>query len=201
MTESTPSATSPMSPTPSEVLNLLRQGRQVLLVEGIICLVGGFLAIVFAGVASLWVDVLLGVLCVLIGVLGLIRSGAGGGEHRGSTAFSGVLLLILGALLLIWPFEGLQAMTLVLAIFSLLRGLSDLLGVPWRSTVAPGLQVLSGCAGLLLGILLLAWYPSDALWAPGLLFGMQLIMLGMMLMALWNAASVPIARGPVAHDS
>jgi len=201
MTGSSTSSTTATNPTTNEVMNVLRQGRQVLLVEGLVCLIGGLLAIVFAGIASLWVDVLIGVLCVMIGVLGLTRVVAGGGEHRGSTGLSAVLLLILGALLLIWPFEGLQAMTLVLAIFSLLRGLSDVLGVPWRSAVAPGLQVLSGVAGLALGVLLLAWYPSDALWAPGLLFGVQLMLLGMMLMSLWNAASVPVARASVTQGS
>lgn len=196
MADTTADKTTPTMPSPADVMDMLRRGRSVLLVEGIVCLVGGFLAIMFAGIASLWVDLLLGILCIVIGFLGLLRSGVGGSEHRGATALTGVLLLTLGLLLLIWPFEGLEAITLVLAIFSLIRGFSDLLGVPWRSSVSPGLQVISGCAGLLLGGLLLWWYPSDALWAPGLLFGVQFLMLGMLLMSLWNAASTPVAEPP-----
>lgn len=189
-------ATTPTQPTPAQVQELLRQGKGLLLFEGIVCLLGGMFAIIFPVIASEGLELVLGVLAVMLGVLGLIRSMSGGVEHRASTAGSAILIGALGVLLLVWPFEGLEAITIVLGIVSLIRGVSDLTGFPFRSLTAPGLQVISGIAGILVAVLLFIWYPSDALWAPGLLFGIQLIFFGMMLLSLWNAVGNSVAAPP-----
>lgn len=182
--------------TPAQVQELLRQGRGLLLFEGIVCLLGGLFAIMFPVIASEGLELMLGVLAVMLGVLGLLRSVAGGVEHRVSTALSAVLIGVLGVLLLMWPFEGLEALTLLLGIVSLIRGIADLTGFPHRSITSPGLQIISGIAGIVVAAMLFAWYPSDALWAPGLLFGIQLIFFGMMLMSLWSAVSGSVASPP-----
>ena len=188
--------TAPQAATPGQVQRMLRQGRGLLLFEAVVCLIGALFSMLFPVIASEGLEILLGVSCLAIGVIGIIRSIAGGVEHRGAAALSAVLIGVLGALLLIWPFEGLEAITLLLAVGSFIRGLADVSGFPHRSAVAPGLQVVSGCAGLLVGVLLVLWYPSDALWAPGLLFGVQLIFFGMMLLTLWNAVGGVIADPP-----
>jgi len=186
----------PTRPTPAQVQELLRQGRGLLLFEGWVCLVGGLLAILFPVIASEGLELMLGVLAVMLGVLGLLRSVAGGVEHRLSTALSSILIGALGVLLLMWPFEGLEAITLVIGIVSLIRGLADLFGFPHRSVTSPGLQLISGVAGILVAGLLFLWYPSDVMWAPGLLFGIQLIFFGMMLLSLWSAVVGPTASPP-----
>ena len=184
------------SMTPSQVHRLLQQGRGLLLIEAIICLAGGALSVLFPVLASEGLEIMLGFICLGLGILSLIRSVMGGVEHRGATAATGVLLGVLGALLLIWPFEGLEALTLLLAAGVFVRGFADCTGVPHRSTIAPGLQIVSGIAGIIVGVLLVLWYPSDALWAPGLLFGIQLIFFGMMLYTLWVAVGGVIADPP-----
>jgi uncharacterized membrane protein HdeD (DUF308 family) len=75
----------------------------------------------------------------------------------------------------------------------------DLVGKPSRSSTNAGLQVISGIAGILLGILLLIWYPNDAEWAPGLLFGIQLLFLGFATLAVWNALDHP-SVGSMLHE-
>ncbi len=188
--------TASTAPGPDQILQMLRKGRGILRFEAVLCTLGGMAAIIFPVFASQGIELLLGVLCLMIGLLGVIRSVAGGVEHRAATFGSAVLIGVLGALLLIWPFEGLEAITLLLAIGSLVRGFADLLGFPHRSTVAPGVQVLSGVAGILVGGLLIWWYPGDVTWAPGLLFGIQLIFIGMTLWALCGAVASPVARPP-----
>ncbi len=195
-----PSATS-IGMSPSEIQQALRQGRGLLLFEAIVCLIGGLLAMAFPVIVSEGLEVFLGFLCAFLGVLGLVRCVVGGTEHLGSTAVTSVLMLILGALLLIWPFGGLEALTLLLAAASLVRGFADLFGLPTRSVTAPGLQVLSGMASLILGILLLLWYPSDALWAPGLLFGIQLIFFSLMMFSLWSVVRDPLVDPPATQSS
>ena len=189
-------ASAPTAPGPDEILDMLRKGRGVLRFEAALCTVGGMAAIIFPVFASQGIELLLGILCLLIGVLGIIRAIVGGVEHRAATFGSALLIGVLGALLLIWPFEGLKAITLLLAIGSLVRGAADLSGFPHRSAVAPGMQVLSGIAGIAVGGLLLWWYPGDVTWAPGLLFGIQLIFIGMTLWALCSAVGSPVATPP-----
>lgn len=182
--------------TPAQVHELLRQGKGLILFEGVVCLLGGAFAVIFPFIASVGLELMIGILAVMIGVLGLLRSVAGGTEHRVATAISALLIGVLGVLLLLWPFEGLEALTLLLGIVSLIRGIADLTGFPYRSMTSPALQVISGVAGILVAAMLFAWYPSDALWAPGLLFGIQLIFFGMMLMSLWSAVNGAVASPP-----
>ena len=159
-------------PTPAQVQELLRQGRGVLLFEAVICIVGGFFAILFPFFASAGIELMLGILCTMLGVLGV--------------------------LLLMWPFEGLEAITLVLAVSCLVRGIAELSGFPHRSVMAPGMQMISGVAGIVIAGLLFWWYP-DVLWAPGLFFGIQLLFFGMMLVTLWNIAGAPVANPPATN--
>ncbi len=188
--------TSVSQPSPAQVQELLRQGKALILFEGVICLLGGVLAILFPVVASEGLELFLGGLCAVLGVLGLVRCLVGGVEHRLATVVTSGLLLVLGVLMLLWPLEGLEAITLLLAAGSFIRGVADVSGFPARSVHAPGLQVISGLAGIVIAVLLALWYPSDALWAPGLLFGIQLLFFGMMLMSLWSVANTPVADPP-----
>ena len=61
--------------TPSQVQEMLRQGKGLLLFEGVLCLVGGALAIIFPVIASQGLELVLGVLALMLGVMGLVRSG------------------------------------------------------------------------------------------------------------------------------
>jgi|TARA_B110000196_G_C21019629_1_gene602116 uncharacterized membrane protein HdeD (DUF308 family) len=185
-------------PTPAQVQELLRQGRGVLLFEAVICIVGGFFAILFPFFASAGIELMLGILCTMLGVLGIIRVIAGGVEHRGATLVTSIVIGVLGVLLLMWPFEGLEAITLVLAVSCLVRGIAELSGFPHRSVMAPGMQMISGVAGIVIAGLLFWWYP-DVLWAPGLFFGIQLLFFGMMLVTLWNIAGAPVANPPATN--
>ncbi|MDP7070085.1 MAG: DUF308 domain-containing protein [Phycisphaerales bacterium] len=182
--------------TPSQIRAVLRQGRGVLLFEAIVCLLGGFGAIIYPVSASEGLELFLGVVAIMLAILGFIRCVVGGAEHLGSTAAFAVLIGAIGVMLLVWPFEGLKAITLLLAAGVMIRGISDVSGFPARSMTAPGLQVISGIAGIVVAVLLILWYPSDALWAPGLLFGIQLIFFGMMLLSLWSAVRGPEANPP-----
>jgi uncharacterized membrane protein HdeD (DUF308 family) len=50
--------------------------------------------------------------------------------------------------------------------------------------------MLSGVVGIVLAGLLMLWYPYDAIWAPGLLFGIELVFLSMPVLAVASAVSV-----------
>ncbi|MCH2132458.1 MAG: DUF308 domain-containing protein [Phycisphaerales bacterium] len=176
------------SVNPWEIRERLRQARGVVLVEGILLLLCGLFAMVISPfIASTILILILGWMSILSGVVLLARTFMGGSESVLLNLVNALLIGGLGVLFLVWPFESLEIVTLVLAGWCFLRGLMDVFGMPTRSHVAPGLQFIGGIGSIVLAVLLVIWWPRDALWAPGLLFGIQLFFLGLILVATWNA--------------
>ena len=173
---------------PWEIHDRMRQSRGILLVEGIIFILCGLFAIVISPmIASTLLILFMGWLALICGVLLFIRCFVGSNESLVMNVVNAILIAGLGVLFLLWPFESLEVVTLFLAGWCLLTGIMDLSGKPARSHIAPGVQFISGIAGIILAVLLVLWWPSDALWAPGLLFGIQLLFAGLTVLAVWNA--------------
>ena len=183
------------APVP-DLRQIMREHRGFILAEGIIFLIAGFLAVMLPFIASGVLAIFIGWMSLVIGILLFVRGFAlSQAEDRGSIIITGFLFVVLGLAVLFWPEAGLRGLTLFMAAFCILRGIMDLSGMPHRSSATSGLQVLSGLAGLVLGILLLVFYPNDAEWAPGLLFGVQLLLIGMGTLAIWNALDHPEVSG------
>lgn len=180
-----------------DIQQAIRQHRWIFLAEGVLLILGGVTAVLLPVFASQVLSFALGVMSIVIGVFLSIRSLAfKGADDQMSTLITGVLFCIIGVIFIFWPFSGLEGLTLLLSAFCILRGIMDLTGKPSRRQATRGLQVVSGCAGLLLGLLLILWWPSDAMWAPGLLFGIQLFFLGLTVLAMWSALDHPLVKGP-----
>jgi uncharacterized membrane protein HdeD (DUF308 family) len=95
------------------------------------------------------------------------------------------LTVIVGVWLIVEPHNGTLTLTLVLGIDFLFMGLTRVtVAFIGRGQPNAGLVGLSGVAGLLIGILVLAKFPSSADWAIGLLVGIDLIFAG------WTLTSV-----------
>ena len=99
------------------------------------------------------------------------------------------LTVIVGFWLVIEPHNGTLTLTFVLGIYFLFMGLTRIaVAFAARGQQGAGLVGLSGIAGLLIGILVLAKLPSSADWAIGLLVGIDLIFAGWTLVSLaWSA--------------
>ena len=187
-----------MNSTPSapDLRQIMSHCRGFFLAEGIIFLLLGALAIMLPFIAGGVLAIFIGCMSLLSGVLLLVRGfGLPGAEDRGMIVFTAVMFVTLGLVVLMWPWAALEGLTLCMAFFCILRGIMDVSGKPSRSSSTAGLQVISGGAGILLGVLLLLWYPGDAEWAPGLLFGIQLLFMGFGAIAIWNALDHPEAGG------
>ena len=90
-----------------------------------------------------------------------------------------LLTVIVGLWLIVEPHNGTLTLTLVLGIYFLFMGLTRIaVAFAGRGQQGAGLVGLSGVAGLLIGILVLAKFPSSADWAIGLLVGIDLIFAG-----------------------
>ena len=121
----------------------------------------------------------LGLLLAATGLIEAISGRRGGPEqHRGLLVGGGTLWLVVGLLVLVRPTLAMGVISLLFVVLLLGGGLQAL----WVSTSDryPGWQwdCLFGVAALLFGIAIAGMWPSVALWLPGSLLGIAVIIRG-----------------------
>jgi uncharacterized membrane protein HdeD (DUF308 family) len=96
--------------------------------------------------------------------------------------FLHVLLAILcgaaGVLMLAKPVISAEAATLLMSMFLIVSGLSQLITSLWTHLPGWGWQAANGIIASIMGALLLAQWPISGLWAIGLFVGIDLIIYG-----------------------
>src|ERR1700761_130542 len=163
-----------------EVRAGLARAWRTLRTIGIVAIVLGCLAILLPDLFSLGAAVFAGIVLVIasayLAAAAFLAEGVGSLLARLAWA---ILTFVVGLWLILEPHNGSLTLTLVLGIYFLLMGIM-------RTTVAflgrgqpnAGWIGLSGICGLIIGILVLAKFPSSADWAIGLLVGIDLIFAG-----------------------
>ncbi len=181
--------------------------RTGLWIAGAASIILGALAIIFPFVATLAAGLVFGVLLAALGVIEIIRAlFSPGSDQRLWVLAFGLLSLAAGVVLLLYPFEGILTLTVLLATFFVLGGIVKLLGA-WqispprrRAGKQPeirgwGWLAFSGVVSVVLGALLFLGLPVSAVWALGLLIGFDLIFLGVSQIAIAMALSSPSPGG------
>lgn len=165
-------------------------------VAGALIAVLGLLAIVFPFVTGLSLSLLLGA-ALVVGALVHTSHAFSAGSVRGGL-WQVVLAVIYGVGGIVFmanPVLGLTTLTFLAIGFLLADGVVE---VVWgiRSRGQPGALglLVSGGISLLLGGLLWAGLPSTALWAVGLLLGVNLLATGLSLILLGRGTADPVAR-------
>ena len=98
------------------------------LIEGVLLVVAGIMAVIYPVVSSLSVVVLLGWLLIISGVLqGISLIGAGQVPHFWLQLISVILAVLVGLLFLRDPAQGLLTITLLLIIFFMIEGISKVI--------------------------------------------------------------------------
>jgi uncharacterized membrane protein HdeD (DUF308 family) len=174
----------------SELGAAVRRHWMMFLAEGILLIVLGILALIAPAVASIAATVFFGWILLLSGIAGLITTL----RARQAPGFvwsllSALLALVAGAVLLWWPLQGALSLTAVLIAFLLVEGVVSILyAFEHRSGLSGrwGWMLASGLIDVLLGAVLLSGLPGTALWALGLLIGINMMFGGwaLILMAL-----------------
>ena len=107
------------------------------------------------------------------------------------------LTVVVGVWLIVEPHNGTLTLTLVLGIYFLFMGITRVtVAFLARGQQNAGLVGLSGVCGLLIGILVLAKFPSSADWAIGLLVGIDLIFAGWTLTSVALVGKEPFTLAP-----
>jgi uncharacterized membrane protein HdeD (DUF308 family) len=153
------------------------------LVQSGLMILAGILALAYPAVSSVAVVFFLGWLLIISGVLqGISLIGAGNVPHFWLQLVSVVLFVIVGALFLRNPGEGLLTLTLLLIVFFMVEGMSKVI---FALTIRPfpnwGWVLISGIVGILLALYLWASIPVTAIWLLGVLLGIELICEGVAL--------------------
>jgi uncharacterized membrane protein HdeD (DUF308 family) len=168
--------------------NSLHQHWRLFLAEGIILLILGILAIVVPPVATIAIEVLVGWLLLMSGIVGLIATV----RMRRAPGFlwsmlSAILGIVAGIVLLRWPLSGAVSLTLILTVFLLIEGISSIFyALEHKRELSGrwGVMLFSGIVDVCLAALIFAGFPGTAAWAIGLLIGVNLVFGGSALIAM-----------------
>ena len=160
--------------------------------EGAILIILGLLAVLAPFVAGVATTLFIGWLFLFAGVAGLIFTY----KERAAPGFwwallSSAVAVLAGLSLLANPLVGLFSLTVVLIAYFLIDGiLTILLGLEYRRDLSDRWiwVVFSGVIDLILAAILISGLPGTALWAVGLIVGIDLAFGGASIIGLALAA-------------
>ena len=177
------SANSELSDFQNAVRTALRENWKWFVFQGIVMLILGCLAVAEPIIASVAVDIYIGWLFMLSGLLGLVAMFSA----RDVSAFLWMLLtsalsLAVGILLIWKPGEGTVSLTLVLTAFLIAEGVFQVgVSFSYRDVLPDswGWMLASGIADIVLAGLIIYFWPQSASWTLGLIVGVNLITTGL----------------------
>jgi uncharacterized membrane protein HdeD (DUF308 family) len=172
----------------STVTNSLASHWRMFLTEGIILFILGLLAIIVPQIATIAVEVLIGWLLALSGVVGLIMTlRMPSAPGRAWSLLSAIIGIVAGIVLLAWPLSGAVSLTLILTVFLTLEGVVSILYSLEHKRELSGrwaMMLFSGVIDLFLAGIIFAGLPGTAAWAIGLLVGINLVFGGSAIIAM-----------------
>lgn len=168
------------------VRNTLREHWKLYALQGGLMIVLGVAAIALPQVASLTLDILLGWLLFLTGVLGTyVVFHAGHLRQHWGNLLLGVVTGVLGVLIAMWPESGLITLTFALVFYLVLHGVTRLaFAFAIRHDNRPWVWLIVGSIidFVLAGVIIFGW-PGTASWVLGLMLGVSLLFGGATLLS------------------
>src|SRR5215510_12415695 len=155
------------------VAGALADSWRFLLIEGIVLAVLGAAAIIVPPIATLAVEIILGWLFFISGIVGLVMTFLM--RHAPGfwwSLFSAVLGLAAGVTLIGWPRGGVLSLTLLLIVFFIMEGVATIMyALDHKRELSGqwGFMLASGIVDLVLAAIIYAGLPGTAAWAIGLM--------------------------------
>jgi len=155
--------------------------------QGILFIVFGVLAIILPSITALSLELILGVLLLTSGLLAAfsnIRS-----HVHWSGLFAAIIAIIVGAVMLVKPIVGLVALSLLVAIFLSLKGISEIImAFKFKPLNSWGWLLFSGIITLVLATVAWLNFPFMSIVYLGIIIGLNMILYGLSLLALIESA-------------
>lgn len=164
-----------------QVLTTIRTHWKLFLFQGILMLVLGMLAVALPNISTLEIELLVGSLLIIGGILRVIMIFRK--PHMPGFWWSvanGVLAVAVGGILLARPIQGVLTLTILLAAFFVIEGVAALfIALEFRRYLRSwGWTLLSGVVNLVLACLVWRGWPNSATWVIGFYVGINMIFLG-----------------------
>lgn len=161
---------------------------------GVVLIIAGISAICMPLVASLAVELLIGWVLLVSGLMQVIYSLS---SRRWGRFFArllaGLLYLVAGLMLVAHPLRGVVTLTFLLGMLFILEGICKIVASIGNYDMPRwGSLCLSGILALIIGVIIWNGWPSSAAWAIGLLVGINVLFRGWALIAL--ASVLPSER-------
>jgi uncharacterized membrane protein HdeD (DUF308 family) len=176
----------------SKMSAAVREHWKAFLIEGILLVIFGLAAIIVPPLASLAVTILLGWLCLISGIAGLaLTFWARLMPGFWWSLISAVLAIAAGVILLAMPVQGTLTLTIVVGAYFLAEGVATIMyALEHRRELSERWSwlLVAGIMDLLIAAIIIAGLPGSALWAIGLLVGINLLFGGSSLIGMALAA-------------
>jgi uncharacterized membrane protein HdeD (DUF308 family) len=164
----------------AETRRLISEKWGWFLALGIVLIVVGMAAIVFPLVSTIAATIMLGWLFLIGGVFMVLHAfSSQGWQGFVWSLLIGVLYIVAGGYLALFPLMSLPALAILLAALFLAEGAAEIImAFRIRPHEGWGFMLLSGIAALAVGVMIALDLPSSATWALGLLVGINLLFSG-----------------------
>jgi uncharacterized membrane protein HdeD (DUF308 family) len=152
-----------------------------LLTLGIVEIIAGGIAIAVPVIASLAAVAIFGAVLLVTAILQLVHAFQVRAWPRSAWyGFGGLFYAIAGLLVIAYPLGGALTLAVLVGILFIADGtLRVAFGMSARPVIGWGWLVAGGIGSLFVGVILLLGWPGTALWATGLLLGINLIFTGL----------------------
>ena len=167
----------------NEVANVAKAGGNKMTILGVIAIILGILCLLAPGLTGTSVVILLGVLVLAAGIVRLIWAFQAGSLGKGLLMFAiGGLTLLCGIALMANPLFASGVMSIILALYLIIDGISEIVGgMQLRPEAGRGWMLFGGIVSILLGIMIWRQFPLSGVWAIGILLGIKLFFVGLIM--------------------
>jgi uncharacterized membrane protein HdeD (DUF308 family) len=166
-------------------MNDLTKTSKSVKIWGWVVLIAGVFALLSPLVAGAFVTVMVGAMILIAGVTRVIDAFQGGGFWSG---LFGAVYCIAGLMIIGDPLPGLLALTMVLVIYFLVVGITEIIAAfKIRPVDGWGYLLFSGIVSVLLSLMIWNQWPLSGAWAVGVLVGIQLMISGMTMITVGSA--------------
>lgn len=161
----------------------MRTSWALFLAQGVIMIILGALAVIWPQISTVAIEIYIGWMFLLSGIVGLATMFLAPSVSAFLwSLLTAALSLAVGVQLLWHPVEGTVSLTLVLIAFFIAEGIFQIAAAFRYRDAFPdswGWMLMSGIADLILAWLLISGWPGTAIWALGLLAGVNLMTSGL----------------------
>jgi uncharacterized membrane protein HdeD (DUF308 family) len=183
-------------PEASVVRDEIDENRGWFIVLGVLLILAGIAALLFPLASSLAAEIMIGI-AFLVAAAAQITHAFGARRLSGFLwqLLGGILFGFAGIVLLVYPLSGLVTLTLFLAVVLVVEGIFRVItAFRIRPRRGWGWILTGALLGIAAGVLIFLGFPVSAVWALGVLVGINLLFAGTSFLALAMSTPEPWAE-------